>query len=277
VLGVQFSLQSTVDYSMECNVPARKRLNVAEFIERDFEALLYDQNTTKSGETEEALGNIQDRFEEEIKSRYSKYYRQQFKRLEKSTNKESDRNDWNTKYSCIKVKTNANRKYNNRYNLQHQNLNLNDTRDYTKKENIRSKNNQTNNKKQYNDEYWRCGEHSHEQRDCSNNANELQVIEKQSLEQNSDRILLMLGIDKIMKDPDKIETKLHNNEIGTIHAIADTEASIRAINDSIANKFQYVLTNDVIAFVVAHDGGSIILQQKLELNINNANNKHQRV
>ncbi|ETO04579.1 hypothetical protein RFI_32818, partial [Reticulomyxa filosa] len=256
----KFALKLELDYAIECNVPARKRLEPCD--DRLMEALLdsltgivrrlvLDQNPTTFAETEAALDTSQDRFEEETKFRQMRYSRQGPKRLDKNTDESRGQRYLDKKYNRITVK-NVDKKYKN-----------------PSKDNAFAKYHKTNNKKQWNDECWGCCEHGHKQRDCPNNTNELQVMEKQYVE----HILPMLGIDRVMEEPDAMEIKLHTKESGTIHAMADTGASICAVNDNIANQFQHLWTKDTRAFVVAHAGGSIILQKKLDLTIDNKHAK----
>ncbi|ETO12199.1 hypothetical protein RFI_25177 [Reticulomyxa filosa] len=222
-----------------------------------------DQNPTTLNETELALEKVQNRFEDEIQAK------NRFKQTKRITNNKKinlqKRNNPNAFYRTNRFTVNEKwgGKYgNNEYNefsdrisnrhqskyIDHQKRFPKDTKHYDEHKGV---------KRQLNDECWSCGKQGHKQRDCTKNSNELQVLEKQH----------------VMEKPDAIEIELQTKEIGIIRAVADTGASICAVSDEIARKFHRLLTKDARAFIVIHAGGSIPLQQKLELTINDANNK----
>ncbi|ETN97935.1 hypothetical protein RFI_39587, partial [Reticulomyxa filosa] len=105
-----------------------------------------------------------------------------------------------------------------------------------------------NEKRSWNDECWKCGSHGHKQKDCMKDKeeNEVNLIEEQT---NNDRkldsyALTVVSLDIALKSPDAMQIQVQIKELGIIHALADTGASICAMKDSIAQKFKNLITKD---------------------------------
>ncbi|ETO12793.1 hypothetical protein RFI_24576 [Reticulomyxa filosa] len=191
--------------------------------------LEYEAESTLN-ETETFLENIYHIFDDERQTKHIVYRKQKFEQ----TTSRGSYSKGNKRYYVQKNIYDRDNRFTvkEKYNYENRNDTYNDPKDRQKAIQCSKSN------RYVNDECWNFGEHGHKRSVCPNNMNELHVIEQQPDQENVEHILPMLGVDKVMEKHDKIVIKLYNKEI------------------------------DARAFIVTHAGGSITLQEKIELNLN---------
>ncbi|ETN99041.1 cyclic nucleotide-binding domain containing protein, partial [Reticulomyxa filosa] len=126
-----------------------------------------------------------------------------------------------------------------------------------------------NEKRSCNDECWKCGGHSHKQKDCMKNKeeNEVNVIEEQT---NNDRkldsyVLPVVSLDNALKSPDAMQIQVQTKELSVLRKLG---YQLKQETSS----FEYKATDEMVDYDDNENLESLLLNQK---NRNNENDSRE--